>query len=162
MAWLISLIDKTKTLTNLSALRINNTEMEADRLEYSQLTQTTPIIEPLFYQPCHNTFLIPQPTMDQHPAFLAAVEEAKKGFAEGGVPIGACLVSKDGKILGRGHNMQVQTGDATTHVSPNFNISRCFLRVLPVLYECSQHAHLYLIGGDGRSRQLRTSPYRRL
>ena len=50
--------------------------------------------------------------------FLAALEEAKKGLAEGGVPIGACLMSKDGKILGRGHNMRVQKGSATLHVRP--------------------------------------------
>ena len=31
---------------------------------------------------------------------------------------GACLVSKDGKVLGRGHNMRVQKGSATLHVSP--------------------------------------------
>jgi creatinine deaminase len=49
--------------------------------------------------------------------FLAAVEEAKQGAAEGGVPIGACLVGKDGKIIGRGHNMRVQKGSATLHVS---------------------------------------------
>lgn len=49
--------------------------------------------------------------------FAVAVEEAEKGFNEGGVPIGACLVSKDGKILGRGHNMRVQKGSATLHVS---------------------------------------------
>jgi len=42
--------------------------------------------------------------------FKAAVEEAEAGYNEGGVPIGACLVSKDGKILGRGHNMRVQKG----------------------------------------------------
>ncbi|KAL2007867.1 hypothetical protein VTN00DRAFT_7849 [Thermoascus crustaceus] len=53
--------------------------------------------------------------MDQDPGFIAALEEAKKGAAEGGVPIGACLVSKDGKILGRGHNMRVQKGSATLH-----------------------------------------------
>lgn len=49
--------------------------------------------------------------------FRVAVEEAKKGAAEGGVPIGACLVAKDGKILGQGHNMRVQRGSATMHVS---------------------------------------------
>lgn len=54
--------------------------------------------------------------MDSDPGFIAAVEEAKTGFEEGGVPIGACLVSKDGKILGRGHNMRVQKGSATLHV----------------------------------------------
>ncbi|KAL1860850.1 Cytosine deaminase [Paecilomyces lecythidis] len=53
--------------------------------------------------------------MEQDPGFIAAVEEAKQGAAEGGVPIGACLVSKDGKILGRGHNMRVQKGSATLH-----------------------------------------------
>ncbi|KAL2398894.1 Cytosine deaminase [Exophiala dermatitidis] len=52
---------------------------------------------------------------DTDPGFIAALEEAKQGLAEGGVPIGACLVSKDGKILGRGHNMRVQKGSATLH-----------------------------------------------
>lgn len=55
--------------------------------------------------------------METDPGFIAAVEEARQGQAEGGVPIGACLVSKDGKILGRGHNMRVQKGSATLHVS---------------------------------------------
>ncbi|KAJ9195052.1 hypothetical protein DTO166G4_4079 [Paecilomyces variotii] len=53
--------------------------------------------------------------MEKDPGFIAAVEEAKQGASEGGVPIGACLVSKDGKILGRGHNMRVQKGSATLH-----------------------------------------------
>lgn len=55
--------------------------------------------------------------MEQDPGFIVAVEEAKQGAAEGGVPIGACLVSKDGKILGRGHNMRVQKGSPVLHVS---------------------------------------------
>lgn len=50
------------------------------------------------------------------PGFKAAVEEAQTGYDEGGVPIGACLVSKDGTILGRGHNQRVQRGSATLHV----------------------------------------------
>lgn len=54
--------------------------------------------------------------MDSDPGFVAAVEEAKAGFDEGGVPIGACLVSKEGKILGRGHNLRVQKESATLHV----------------------------------------------
>lgn len=55
--------------------------------------------------------------MESDSGFVAAVEEARQGQAEGGVPIGACLVSKDGKILGRGHNMRFQKGSATLHVS---------------------------------------------
>ena len=44
----------------------------------------------------------------------AAIEEAKKGLAEGGIPIGSVLV-KDGKIIGRGHNRRVQKGSPTLH-----------------------------------------------
>lgn len=54
--------------------------------------------------------------MNQDQGFAIAVEEAQLGLQEGGVPIGACLVSKDGRILGRGHNMRVQKGSATLHV----------------------------------------------
>ena len=48
--------------------------------------------------------------------FQAAFDEAYKGSEEGGVPIGAALVSADGKLLGSGHNMRVQKGSATLHV----------------------------------------------
>lgn len=48
--------------------------------------------------------------------FQIAIEEAKKGATEGGIPIGACLVAADGKILGRGHNMRIQKGSSTLHV----------------------------------------------
>ncbi|KAI8939883.1 hypothetical protein NX059_003615 [Plenodomus lindquistii] len=48
--------------------------------------------------------------------FKAALDEARKGSTEGGVPIGACLVSAQGKILGSGHNMRIQKGSATLHV----------------------------------------------
>lgn len=44
-----------------------------------------------------------------------AIEEAKKGLEEGGIPIGSVLVSKDGKVLGRGHNRRVQDGDPLAH-----------------------------------------------
>lgn len=50
--------------------------------------------------------------MDQ---FLqAAVEEARQGLAEGGIPIGSVLVI-DGRIVGRGHNRRVQKGSAVLH-----------------------------------------------
>nr|WP_252731765.1 nucleoside deaminase [Psychrosphaera sp. F3M07] len=44
----------------------------------------------------------------------AAIDEAKLGLAEGGIPIGSVLVH-DGKIIGRGHNRRVQTGSPTLH-----------------------------------------------
>jgi cytosine/creatinine deaminase len=48
-------------------------------------------------------------------AFLAAaLEEARQGLAEGGIPIGAVLVH-DGRIIGRGHNRRVQQGSAIRH-----------------------------------------------
>ena len=44
----------------------------------------------------------------------AAIEEARKGLAEGGIPIGSVLVH-EGKIIGRGHNRRIQRGSATLH-----------------------------------------------
>jgi cytosine deaminase len=44
----------------------------------------------------------------------AAIEEARQGFAEGGIPIGSVLVNA-GRILGRGHNRRVQQGSAILH-----------------------------------------------
>ena len=44
-----------------------------------------------------------------------ALAEARKGLAEGGLPIGSVLVDKDGNIVSRGHNLRVQTGDPTAH-----------------------------------------------
>ncbi len=43
-----------------------------------------------------------------------AIEEAKKGFSEGGIPIGSILVIDD-KIVGRGHNQRIQKGSAVLH-----------------------------------------------
>jgi cytosine deaminase len=44
-----------------------------------------------------------------------ALEEARLGQKEGGIPIGAALYHLDGTLLGRGHNRRVQDGDASTH-----------------------------------------------
>lgn len=66
--------------------------------------------------------------MDADAGFIAAVEEARNGAAEGGVPIGAALVGKDGTILGRGHNMRVQKGSATLHVSSDLLLLLTILR----------------------------------
>ncbi len=45
---------------------------------------------------------------------MAAIDEARQGLAEGGIPIGSVLVI-DGKIVGRGHNRRVQQGSAVLH-----------------------------------------------
>jgi len=56
------------------------------------------------------------PRMD---AFLqAAIEEARKGLAAGGIPIGSVL-GCDGKIIGRGHNQRVQHGSVIHHAEMN-------------------------------------------
>ena len=44
-----------------------------------------------------------------------ALEEARAGFAEGGIPIGAALFHRDGTLLGRGHNRRVQDDDPALH-----------------------------------------------
>jgi len=44
-----------------------------------------------------------------------AIEEAKLGLSEGGVPVGAALFDDEGKLLGRGHNRRVQEDDPSIH-----------------------------------------------
>jgi creatinine deaminase len=44
-----------------------------------------------------------------------ALEEARRGLAEGGIPIGAALFDSDGNLLGRGHNRRVQEDDPSVH-----------------------------------------------
>jgi creatinine deaminase len=51
-----------------------------------------------------------------HLTFLEkAIEEARRGLAEGGIPIGAALFDSNGKLLGSGHNRRVQDGDPSAH-----------------------------------------------
>ena len=52
------------------------------------------------------------------PFLEAAIEQARKSLAEGGIPIGAVLVH-DGQIIGRGHNCRVQSGSAIDHGEMN-------------------------------------------
>jgi cytosine deaminase len=54
------------------------------------------------------------PATSNDPFLQAAIEEAKKGLAEGGIPIGSVLLI-DGQIVGRGHNRRVQRGSAILH-----------------------------------------------
>jgi cytosine deaminase len=52
------------------------------------------------------------------PFLQAAIEEARKGLAEGGIPIGSVLVCDD-KIIGRGHNQRVQQNSVIHHAEMN-------------------------------------------
>ena len=45
----------------------------------------------------------------------AALEEARYGLAEGGIPIGAAMFTRVGKLVSRGHNRRVQQGDPSMH-----------------------------------------------
>jgi cytosine deaminase len=57
--------------------------------------------------------------MKQDPDYEAmldvALEEARLGLAEGGIPIGAALFGPTGKLLGRGHNRRIQENDPSVH-----------------------------------------------
>ena len=44
-----------------------------------------------------------------------AFQEAKLGLSEGGLPIGSVLADSTGRVIARGHNLRVQTGDPTAH-----------------------------------------------
>ncbi len=44
-----------------------------------------------------------------------AIAEARKGLAEGGIPIGAAIFDENGKLIGSGHNRRVQNGDPSLH-----------------------------------------------
>lgn len=54
-------------------------------------------------------------TMDYAAMLEIALDEARIGLSEGGVPIGAALFDGEGKLLGRGRNRRVQEGDPSVH-----------------------------------------------
>ncbi len=56
--------------------------------------------------------------MARDPFLQAAIEQARKSLAEGGIPIGSVL-AHEGKIIGQGHNCRVQTGSAIDHGEMN-------------------------------------------
>ena len=55
------------------------------------------------------------PNIDLQSLMDVAVEEARLGLAEGGIPIGAALFDREGTPLGRGHNRRVQENDPSVH-----------------------------------------------
>src|SRR4029077_16440672 len=65
--------------------------------------------------PASNTSaLSPEERAAMDPFLRAAIDEAKLGLSEGGLPIGSVLV-RDGQIIARGHNRRVQNGDSMAH-----------------------------------------------
>ena len=52
---------------------------------------------------------------DYEAMLKVAIEEARRGLAEGGIPIGAALFGRGGELLGAGHNRRVQEGDPSVH-----------------------------------------------
>ena len=53
--------------------------------------------------------------MNDHDLLREAIAEARLGLREGGLPIGSVLADSQGRIVARGHNLRVQTGDPTAH-----------------------------------------------
>ncbi|HTW58687.1 MAG TPA: nucleoside deaminase [Terriglobales bacterium] len=53
--------------------------------------------------------------MNDHELLQVALEEARLGMREGGLPIGSVLADRAGRIVARGHNLRVQSGDPTAH-----------------------------------------------
>lgn len=56
-----------------------------------------------------------EPTVNPHLLLETALREARAGFAEGGIPIGAAIFTRDGRLLGSGHNRRVQHNDPSGH-----------------------------------------------
>ncbi len=59
--------------------------------------------------------MVAEPVLDPAGLLAVAVEEARAGLAEGGIPIGAALFDRSGALLGRGRNRRVQDGDPAMH-----------------------------------------------
>jgi cytosine deaminase len=78
--------------------------VEIDRLEVFQQKQAK-------LQP---TTVTPEEKLQMDSFLRAAIDEARKGLSEGGLPIGSVLV-RNNQIIGRGHNRRVQNGDPMAH-----------------------------------------------
>src|SRR5271165_7351807 len=55
------------------------------------------------------------PNSDPSAMLAVAIAEARKGLAEGGIPIGAAIFDESGNLIGAGHNRRVQNGDPSLH-----------------------------------------------
>lgn len=61
------------------------------------------------------TFQFTNSALDYQSMLRVAIEEARQGLTEGGIPIGAALFNRSGNLLGRGHNRRVQENDPSIH-----------------------------------------------
>lgn len=52
---------------------------------------------------------------DYQAMLQVAINEAREGLAEGGIPIGAAVFNKNGELLGAGHNRRIQEDDPSVH-----------------------------------------------
>jgi cytosine/creatinine deaminase len=57
--------------------------------------------------------------LDSQSLLAVALAEARKGLAEGGIPIGAAIFDASGRLIGAGHNRRVQDGDPSMHAETN-------------------------------------------
>jgi creatinine deaminase len=57
--------------------------------------------------------------LDPQSLLAVALAEARKGMAEGGIPIGAAIFDANGRLVGAGHNRRVQDGDPSMHAETN-------------------------------------------
>jgi creatinine deaminase len=55
------------------------------------------------------------PSSDHSAMLAVAIAEARKGLAEGGIPVGAAIFDGNGKVVSAGHNRRVQSGDPSLH-----------------------------------------------
>lgn len=53
--------------------------------------------------------------LDYRALLRVAIDEARQGLAEGGIPIGAALFNRNGELLGAGHNRRIQENDPSVH-----------------------------------------------
>ncbi len=60
-------------------------------------------------------FNFPAPAIEPHALLATALEEARLGLAEGGLPIGAAIFRADGSLLSRGRNRRIQQNDPSIH-----------------------------------------------
>jgi cytosine deaminase len=58
---------------------------------------------------------MPTSSLDYHSMLAVAIEEARLGLKEGGIPIGAAIFNREGNLIGAGHNRRVQHDDPSVH-----------------------------------------------